>query len=96
VGATVYAIGLGAKVDRAPLEQLAEVSGGEVYYPENVSALEENYRRVLEDLRRRFIIMYTSTNATHDGAWRKVEVRSKRTGILIESKGGYFAPNDAK
>jgi hypothetical protein len=48
---------------------------------------------VLENLRRRYVISYTSTNATHDGKWRKVEIKSKQTGITIESKGGYFAPN---
>jgi Ca-activated chloride channel family protein len=96
VGATVFGIGLGAKVDRVPLERLAKISGGETYFPEDVTALEENYRRILENLRRRYIIMYSSTNTTRNGAWRKVEIRSKRTGIVVESKGGYFAPSDAK
>jgi Ca-activated chloride channel family protein len=96
VGATIFGIGLGAKVDRGPLERLAEISGGEAYFPEDVTALEENYHRVLENLRRRFVIMYTSTNDTHDGGWRRVEIRSRRTGIVVESKGGYFAPTDAK
>ena len=47
---------------------------------------------MLETLRRRYVISYTSTNSTRDGAWRKVEIRSSRSGIAIASRGGYFAP----
>jgi Ca-activated chloride channel homolog len=91
--ATIFGIGLGPNVDHAPLDTLTQVSGGEAYYPIDVSTLDANYKRVLENLRRRYVISYTSTNATHDGKWRKVEIKSKQTGITIESKGGYFAPN---
>jgi Ca-activated chloride channel homolog len=95
-GATVFSIGLGPKVDRAPLEKIAEVSAGEAYFPQDVGSLAAEYRRVLENLRRRYIITYTSTNFARDGAWRKVEITSRRGGVIIESKGGYFAPNDNK
>ena len=92
VGATVYSIGLGPKVDREVLEKIAQDSGGEAYFPEDVTSLDANYRRVLENLRRRYVISYTSTNSTRDGAWRKVEIRSSRSGVAIASRGGYFAP----
>ena len=89
---TVFAIGLGPKVDRLALEALAQQSGGEAYFPENVSALGTEYRRVLEDLRRRFVIRYNSTNNKRDGSWRTVEVRSRREGVVITSQNGYRAP----
>jgi Ca-activated chloride channel family protein len=92
MGTTVYAIGLGPNVDRATLEQLATASSGDAYFAEDVTNLGENYRRILENLRRRYVISYTSTNRTHDGKWRVVEIRPKRPGIAIESEGGYQAP----
>jgi Ca-activated chloride channel homolog len=92
VGATIYGIGLGPKVDKDTIERLATASAGEAYFPADVTTLDGEYRRVLENLRRRYTISYTSTNVVHDGAWRKVEIRSKRTGVVIDSKGGYFAP----
>ena len=92
-GAAIYAIGLGTKVDRAVLDQLADVSGGESYFPEDVSSLEANYKRVVENLRRRYIVSYTSTNQKRDGAWRKVEIRAKQDGLVVTTKGGYFAPD---
>ena len=92
VGAMVFAIGLGPKVDRDPIEKLTQASGGEAYYPEDVANLAGEYRRVLENLRRRYVISYTSTNSVRDGKFRSVEVRSKRTGIIIGGQKGYFAP----
>jgi VWFA-related protein len=91
-GAVVYAVGVGAKVDRPPLEALARVSGGQAYFPLEPSELAEQYRRIVENLRRRFALSYASTNATRDGAWRKVEIRVRSSNLLVLSSGGYFAP----
>jgi VWFA-related protein len=94
--ALIFAIGMGPNVDREKLQFLADQSGGEAYFPESVESLAEEYRRIIENLRRRYVITYTSTNSKHDGAWRKVEIRSTQPGIVIESRGGYFAPADDK
>ena len=92
VGAAVFGIGLGPTVDRLTIERIAQASGAESYFPQDVSDLDADYRRVLEDLRRRFVISYTSTNSKHDGKWRVVQVRSRREGVVITSQGGYGAP----
>ena len=47
----------------------------------------------LETLRRRYVISYTSTNSTRDGAFRKVEIRSRKEGIAVLTSGGYNAPD---
>jgi VWFA-related protein len=91
-GAVVYAVGVGRNVDRPQLETLAQVSGGQAYFPEDASALAEQYKRIVENLRRRFVLSYASTNATRDGAWRKVEIRVRSSNLLVLSSGGYFAP----
>jgi VWFA-related protein len=93
VDAMVFPIGMGPNVDRAYLERMGELSMGEAYFPAEVSELEANYRRIIENLRRRYVISYTSTNDQRDGGWRKVEIKSVRDGIVVESRGGYFAPN---
>jgi VWFA-related protein len=91
-GALVYAIGLGTNVDRDRLQQLAARTGGEAYFPETVEALSAEYARIVENLRRQYVIGYTSTNSRRDGAWRAVSVTSRRPGVRIASRGGYFAP----
>jgi len=94
--ALIFAIGMGPNVDREKLQELADKSGGEAYFPEDVESLAGEYRRILENLRRRYVITYTSTNSNHDGAWRTVEIRSTRPGLVVETRGGYFAPNGDK
>lgn len=89
--ATAFAIGLGPKIDGAVLERLAVESGGEAYFPDDVSTLPEQYRRIVENLRRRYVISYSSTRPVRDGAWRTVEIRSRLPGTVIRSRGGYFA-----
>jgi hypothetical protein len=47
---------------------------------------------VLENLRRRYVLSYTSTNRKHDGEFRSVEIKPKRDGLVVNSVGGYTAP----
>lgn len=91
----VYAIGLGANVDRPALERIAALSGGAASFPAEVSELEGEYGRVVEALRQRYVVGYTSTNAKRDGGWRSVVIAAKAAGVTIRSGGGYFAPQKA-
>jgi len=74
------------------IKQLAIESGGSAYFPQDVSTLAEDYRRIVENLRRRYVISYTSTDSTRDGAWREVDIRTRTPGTIVNSRGGYFAP----
>ena len=93
VEATVLPIGLGSNLDRAGLERLAEVSGGYPYFPSEIAELRDQFVRTLENLRRRYVVGYTSTNMARDGSWRNVEIRSKSTQVTIRARNGYFAPD---
>ncbi len=94
VGATFYNVGLGANVDREVLETLATQSGGQVYYAADATALGDQFQRIVLDLRRRYVLSYSSTNRAADGNWRKVEIRPRSSGAVVTSAGGYFAPTD--
>jgi VWFA-related protein len=90
--AVIYPIGLGARVDRALLERLAAESGGLAYFPDDVSTLRDDYARVIEGIRRRYVVGYTSTNSVRNGAWRTVQIKTRQDGTAVKSRGGYFAP----
>ena len=90
--ASIFALGLGSRVDRSTLDDLARLSGGQAYFPEQVSGLREEYRHIVENLRRRYVVSYTSTNSQRDGAWRQVQIRPRSPDISVASRGGYFAP----
>ncbi len=89
---TVFAVGLGTKIDPELLSTLATVSGGQAFFPADPSELAAQYSRVLDNLSHRYIIGYTSTNSTRDGKWRKVEIKTRSADIAIHSRQGYFAP----
>jgi Ca-activated chloride channel family protein len=90
--ATVFTIALGSNVDRPRLERIAAESAGESYFPETVEELPDEYARIIEDLRRRYIVSYTSTNGARKGAWRAVDIRSSLPAVTVRSRGGYFEP----
>jgi Ca-activated chloride channel homolog len=92
-GTTMFAIGLGTKVDSAPLKELAGLSGGRALLPQDVSELGNEFQRVVEDLRRRYVVGYTSTNGERNGHWRNVGIRLKDAPqVTVRSAGGYSAP----
>jgi VWFA-related protein len=90
--ATVYAVGIGSRVERDRLRLLAEKSGGAAYFPTDGSTLSSDYQKILDELRRRYVLGYQSTNRKRDGQWRTVEIRPRTRDIEIRSRGGYYAP----
>jgi Ca-activated chloride channel homolog len=93
VEATILPIGLGTNLDRPGLERFAEISGGLAYFPSDASELRAQFVRTVENLRRRYVLGYTSTHVARDGSWRNVEIKSRSANHVIRSRSGYFAPN---
>lgn len=92
-GTTMFAIGLGVKVDAAPLKELAGLTGGRALLPRDVTELGSEFQRVVEDLRRRYVVSYTSTNGDRDGRWRNVTIGLRSAPqVTVRSAGGYSAP----
>ena len=48
-------------------------------------------RKVVAEIRGQYLLGYSSTNPTADGAWRKVEVKVTRPDLRIRARKGYFA-----
>ena len=90
--ATVYAVGIGSRVERQRLQELADRSGGNAYFPEDVTTLASDYQKILDELRRRYVLAYESTNRVRDGKWRKVQIRARVADVTVRSRDGYFAP----
>ena len=90
--ATIYAIGIGTNVDRSRLQTLADKSGGAAYFPADVTTLATSYDKIVDELRRRYVIGYESTNSVRDGRWRKLDIRTREGAIVVRSRGGYYSP----
>jgi Ca-activated chloride channel family protein len=100
---TVYAIGFQSNIpasdrqrERMKLGQLTEITGGRVFFPTEVEALEGIYEEISRELDMRYSLGYISTNVEVDGTWRRVEVKVKPTrpelgDVKARSRRGYYA-----
>jgi Ca-activated chloride channel family protein len=99
---TVYAIGelehqssSSKSEQRRVLQQIAEVTGGEAFFPTAVKELDAVYDKVVAQIRAQYTVGYLSSNEKSDGAWRKVEIKVVRKGgrdLRVRSRKGYFGP----
>lgn len=97
----IYTIGLRSKEELASrayteadfvLRQLAQESGGRVFFPVRVEDLAAVYTQIADELASQYVLGYVSSNAKRDGAWRRLAVRVDREGAKARTKLGYFGP----
>jgi Ca-activated chloride channel family protein len=100
--ATVYAIGalehqsaFTKNDQRMKLQQIAEVTGGQAFFPAAVKDLDSVYDKVVAEIRAQYTLGYLSTNEKADGTWRRIEikvVRKQGRDLRVRARKGYFAP----
>jgi Ca-activated chloride channel family protein len=101
-GVLVYAVGLLEEEDRSDankarreLTGLAEATGGEVYFPKDVSEVDHIAHVVAHDIRNQYTIQYTPSNNTMDGTFRQIKVTVNAPGHLtVRTRSGYYATPD--
>ena len=101
----LYAIGLSngwvdmsVEEGRALLRKLSALSGGNSFFPPDVSGLENICRLIALELKHQYVIGYYSTNTNKDGTWRKIKVSAEyqKEKLTVRAKAGYYAdPVDA-
>ncbi len=95
----VYCVGLlseevapEAEKARAALAELASATGGEAFFPSDVSEVDRIAHQVARDVRNQYTIEYTPSNFAMDGAYRKIEVKVSAPGNLnVRTRKGYYA-----
>lgn len=76
---------------RKGLRRLANLTGGRVLEAQAFSSLTEIYETVAEELKNQYYLSYIPSNKKRDGTWRTLEVRSRRLGVAVKTRSGYFA-----
>ncbi len=76
--AIIYSIGIyderNRERDPKVLKELAEISGGRVFFPGSASELPEVCRRIAVDVRSQYTLGYYPANQETDGRFRKIRV----------------------
>jgi Ca-activated chloride channel family protein len=100
---TVYAIGFLAHQSQSSrfeqqmqLQQIAEVTGGQAFFPMSTRQLDDIYDKVATQIRAQYSLGFTSSNTAQDGTWRRLEVRltgpAAQQGLKVRTRKGYYAP----
>jgi Ca-activated chloride channel homolog len=74
------------------LRQLAQETGGRVFFPARLEDLSGAYTLIADELANQYSLGYLSKNTKRDGAWRRIAVRVTREGVTARTKQGYFGP----
>ncbi len=98
---TIYTISLRREAGRRSrafseaefvLKKLAEETGGQWFFPEQIEELTDVYARIAAELKNQYNIGYVSNNPKRDGSWRRVVVQTTYPNLRVRTKLGYYAP----
>lgn len=78
------------RLSQQSLRVLAEQTGGFAGIDQN--DLSGVLERVVRENSAYYLLGYSSTNGRHDGRFRRIEVRVKRSGVQVRARPGYLAP----
>ena len=74
------------------LTELAEQTGGEVFFPPSVEEMATSFKDVEEALRSQYALIYTPADFKADGAFRSIYLYCYDRSYQVRAKKGYFAP----
>lgn len=75
------------------LRALSGETGGRAFFPGQVQAVPEIFTDIATELGARYSLGYQPSNASRDGAWRRIAVRvPSRPGLEVRHRAGYYAP----
>ncbi len=98
--ATIYAIGVYDDDDRdqkpALLRRLAEVSGGQAFFPARVEEVTAICRQIASDIRTRYTVGYVPNRSGERGSSRKIKVTASAPGghrLMVHTRTSYSLPD---
>ena len=100
----IYCVGLlteeerrEAKRAKRALDALAEATGGDVYYPKDLSEVDRVAHQVARDVRNQYTIVYSPSNQALDGSYRQIKVAVNAPGKPnVRTRSGYYATPDSQ
>ena len=102
---TVYALGFlehqpasVRSAQRMRLMQMAEITGGEAFFPSSTRSLDQIYDRIATQIRGQYSLGFIPEYGRADGEWRRLEVRladRRLKSLKVRARPGYFAPPSA-
>jgi VWFA-related protein len=82
--------GAGDKV----MAELAEDTGGQVFFPPSVEEVSTSFHDIEEELRSQYALTYTPADFKDNGAFRTIYLYCSDRRYQVRAKKGYFAPRN--
>jgi Ca-activated chloride channel homolog len=73
------------------LQTLADKTAGYAFFPKNFKESEKMFELLRSFVRSQYYLAYRSTNQKLDGSFRKIHLKTKRKGITLHYRTGYYA-----
>ena len=98
----IYAVGLLSEEERREakraeraLKDLAEATGGETFFPKEVTDVDRIAHQVARDIRSQYTIQYAPVNQAMDGSYRQIKIAVNAPGKPTpRTRSGYYATPD--
>src|ERR1017187_1333963 len=74
------------------LEQMAEATGGQVFFPPSVEEMSNSFHSIEEELRSQYALTYTPADFKENGAFRPIYLYCNDRRYLVRTRKGYFSP----
>jgi len=95
----IYSVGLLSEEERREakraeraLNDLAIATGGEAFFPKELSEVDRIAHQVARDVRNQYTIAYSPTNTAMDGTYRKIRITVDAPGKpTVRTRSGYYA-----
>jgi VWFA-related protein len=100
----IYAVGLladetprEAEKAKKALDALVRATGGQAYYPKDVSEINRIAPQIASEIRNQYIVTYSPTNQELDGSFRQIRLLVDSPGITnVRTRSGYYATPDRR
>ena len=80
---------------RGFLNEIADLTGGQVFRPASSRDLAGIYQKILEELSGQYVLGFVSDNTRRDGEYRRLKVQVRKGGLRVRHREGYYGSEDA-
>ena len=79
------------------MKVLAELTGGEAFFPGSAEHLNHSLAELQEVIRSRYLIGYKPTPFRHDGRYRTVAITARKSGhkLKVNARKGYYTDGNS-
>lgn len=73
------------------LKDLADRSGGKLFFANSLQNLSDSFSMIAEELRHQYAVSYYPSNSVRDGSYRRIKVKVSREEAIVRARDGYRA-----